>query len=153
MKTESHTHHRPQELAVFVIPADDRRQMGIQVIRNQLGPMQRICGGYITNVPSGLIDTPDLRCGCQTILMVNEEGSMGGRELLANPRASLMFRGNYPLCGDAFLIGRGPILSEDHTDDMDFLSLPQEFNRWLGPGHPVPHARKIERLAEKNGRR
>jgi hypothetical protein len=151
-KSRPHAHARPQELAIYHIPADQRRHAGVLVIRNQLGPMQRLVGGYVTNLPPALAVTPTLRCGCETVLMVNEEGTMEGRELLANPLATLMFTGKYSLCGDAFLIGRGPI-ETDGFPELDFLSLPQEFNRWEGPGHPVPKPPKITRLAEKNRKR
>jgi hypothetical protein len=151
-KIEEHTHHHPQELAIFVIPANPKVPMGVQVIRNRLSALQRVCGGYLTNVPPRFVETPTLRCGCDTLLMVNEEGTMAGRELLANPRATQMFMGEYSLCGDAFLVGRGPIESEGFPE-LDFISLPQEFNRWPGPGHPVPKPPKVLRLAEKNRKR
>jgi hypothetical protein len=146
-----HTHHKAHELAIFLIPADERRVMEMRVIHHSLGPMQRLVGGYITMVPERLAErhTPVLRCGCPTRLVVNEEAGMVGREHLQNPRASELFQADYPIYGDAFLVGEGQVEAEGFPE-VDFISLPQEFARWKGPGFSVPKPPKILRLAEKN---
>lgn len=153
MKTTEHTHHKPLDLSVFVIPADERRQMGLQVIRASWGPMQRVVGGYLQVIRSHLL--PPLRCGCETRLVVNEEAAVPGREFLMNPRASQLIDpekimvGEGGLRGDVFLVGFG-LIEREGLPEPDFIPLPQEFNRWKGPGHKVPKPPKVLRVAEKN---
>lgn len=151
-----HTHHKPLELAVFTIPADERKPMGIRLVRPDWGPMQRLVGGGYLQVlrPNPMIS---LRCGCETRLVVNEEAAVPGREFMPNPRATQLIDltkvmvGVGGIRGDVFLAGHGPIEREGFPDP-DFISLPQEFNRWKGPGHKIPKPPKVLRVAEKNKR-
>lgn len=151
-----HTHHSALELAIFVIPADERKPMGVQIIHPSLGPMQRLVGGYIQLVTDPAY-MPALRCGCQTMLVVNEEAAVLGHEHLENPRATQLVDPNSVLMlnnriyGDVFLSAQGPVETGGFPEE-DFLSLPQEFSRWKGPGHSIPKPNKVERLAAKNGK-
>lgn len=149
--SKEHSHHKKDDLAIFFIPADERIPMEMRVIKHALGPMQRIVGGYVEIVRTEHM--PNLGCGCRTVLVVNEEGAI--RRLMHNPRATMLYRGpngwiGHNIYGDALLVGEGPIES-DGFPEMDFISLPQEFNTWKGPGQSVPKASKISRIATKHG--
>lgn len=131
--TNNHTHTRKDELHVFFIPADTDQKMEMKVVSNTWQGMADLVGGYIEVVTHPLI--PDLYCGCQMVLVVNEMGLI--QRLPVNLRASIYYPASTGLRGDVFLVGQGLVETPEETSP-DLFSLPQALVTWEGPGNPLP---------------
>jgi hypothetical protein len=131
--TKPHRHSRSSELHGFLIPADTDLPMLFQVINHSLYAVQDIVGGYVEELTPTL--RLDLWCGCPIVILANEDGVP--LRLPQNMRASTLRPGPQPIVGDIFLVGSGPVGSAH-----DWLSLPQAFAQWEGPGAPLPQNQK-----------
>ena len=130
-----HIHPRSDELHVFFVPADSSEPCKSMVIPHDLENMQRLVEGYIEVVRTQQM--PVLECGCPMAMVVNEEGLI--YRLPLNSRASLLYPVRASIYGNAFLLGEGPVhTDEEGWSDVDFFSLPQVFSQWAGPGDPIP---------------
>lgn len=134
---KSRVHTKPEEVGVFWIPADTDIPMEYKLIRNDFRSFGQLVDGYMEIVRTEFM--PILRCGCQMVMVVNEDGHSQGLE--QNVRAQVFYPFN-AIVGDVFLIGEGPINSSDGVE-IDMVSLPPEFNDWEGPGSPIPGEFKV----------
>lgn len=130
-------HDKPTEYGVFWVPADTDQKMEYKIIGTNFHELGKLVGGYIEVVRTAAM--PDLKCGCQMVMVVNEEGRLRG--LPQNPRAEIYYP-HGPIVGDVFLIGEGPVRYDEDEIEPDFFGLPPEFNEWDGPGNPIPNQLK-----------
>lgn len=136
-----HTHNKPSEYGIFMIPASLREKMEYQIIGTSWEHMSRaLGGGYIEVVRLQTQLAPNLPCGCRMVLVVDEEGLL--KKLPHNPRASKLYPFGAGISGNAFLIAEGAVVVDGYTEP-DFVSLPPEFNRWAGPYNPYPEPQAI----------
>ena len=118
-----HPHPKSDTLLVILLPADEQLEVEFKLIESGLEPMQKLVGGYIERVLSSIV----LPCGCNTNLVVNEEGLIEG--LAPNSRATRLVTREIrremrdPIRGDAFLVGEGPVLGSEGVSN-DWFSLP-----------------------------
>lgn len=132
--SQTHVHLKGDELHVWWIPSDTDTPMALRVVENNYQSLQTLVDGYIEIVRTPFL--PELSCGCSMVMVVDEEGRLKGRE--QNIRAQLYYP-HTPIVGDAFLIAEGLVKAQwDEGPEPDFFSLPPEFNKWEGPGNPIP---------------
>lgn len=137
----SHHHAKPSEYGVFYLPASDREKAEYKIVGTSWEDMSRLLGGgYIEVVRLQPQLAPALPCGCRMVMVVDEEGLLKG--LPSNKRASWFYPFGQGIAGNAFLIGEGAVMADGYIEP-DFVSLPPEFHRWAGAGHPYPKAEPI----------
>ncbi len=127
-RSDIHTHPSSDEFHVYFMPAQSKT--GMTVIKRDWQAMKALIGGYVEEVRSQSM--PELPCGCNIVMMVDEDGRMKRR--IFNFSASLV--AGMDILGDAFLIAEG-LVGTKKQHDVDYFSLPQAFNEWQ-PGQPVP---------------
>lgn len=132
------SHSSRERLWVYVIPADSSQPTKYVEVKNDLKSVSELVGGYIEIVRNHYL--PVLPCGCRVVQVVNEEGHLD--HLPFNQRATTQY---YPfslgIAGDVFLVGEGVVRSSDGSEEVDFVSLPEEYEKWqlsmIGPA-PSP---------------
>jgi hypothetical protein len=127
-----HVHPKRDEMGVFWIPADPELSCELKLIVNNYAGLQRFVGGYVQPYHAGWLELPELRCGCDLSLLVDEDAIM--KRLPLNERASAIGSPSQPILGDCIIVARGPV----GRDEYDFWGLPEYMNSWLGPGQPLP---------------
>jgi hypothetical protein len=128
-----HPHPWKDELCVFHVPADTDKPMEAKVVKNDWRSLGQLVGGYLEIVRTQYM--PELSCGCQMVMVVNEEGLL--QDLEQNPRVGIY----YPygmVVGDVFLAAEGPCKDKDGDDDIDLIGLSPTICKWEGPGSPMP---------------
>lgn len=127
--TDPCTHLPDNPVKVLWIPTSISKDMEFTWIGNTYQAMQTLVGGPLQIVPKTAMrySLPTLHCGCDTVLVVNEEGHMTQNR--ANPRASYYYPG---VVGNAFIVGQGLLNKLDKDDDeMIFLSLSEDYGLQL----------------------
>lgn len=136
--TKTHLHTLTDELHVYFIPADTDLPMGMKVIPNMWRSVKNLIGGYIEQVVPNT--APELYCGCEMAMLVDEEGSM--KQLPENIRAGILHQHRRDVIrGDVVLVGLGMVQSND-GEEPSWFSLPQALTAWEGPGNPLPRKDK-----------
>jgi len=126
MNSEPCTHLPDNPIRVLWIPTDVRKDIEFTWIGNSLQAMQNLVGGPLEIVPQAPMrySLPKLDCGCNSVLVVNEDGHMTPNR--ANPRASYYYPG---IVGNAFIVGEGLLrkINGRGDDEMVFLSLSEDY--------------------------
>lgn len=122
--------HLPDNpVKVLWIPTSPNKDMEFTWIGNTFQAMQTLVGGPLQIVPKNAMrySLPKLTCGCESVLVVNEEGKMSQGRF--NPRASYYYPG---IIGNAFIVGQSLLNKLDKDDDeMIFLSLSEDYGLQL----------------------
>lgn len=97
---------------------------------DMLRSMQRMVEGPLQIVPKAAMrySLPTLHCGCDSVMIVNEEGNLSPNR--ANPRASYYYPG---IVGNALIVGQGVLRKINDPDDteMTFISLSEDYGLQL----------------------
>lgn len=133
--SHKHFHTKRDEMLVFWVPAAKNEVPELRMIACNYAGLQRAVGGYVTPYPLSLIDLPELPCGCDLAVLVDEDGMMKRLEHNDRMNAYLNMRGfQQPILGDALVVAQGPV----GKGEYEYWGLPDFMRRWRGPGYPLP---------------